>query len=470
MIQSDHTTAAVDTQAVIEQLRINIQGHLITPDDADYDSARNVFYGANIRRPAVIVQPKNVHDIAAVVNVARETGIELAIRSGGHSLSGHSSTEGGVLLDLSSMKHLDIDVEKRTAWVESGMLAGEYTAEAGKHNLTTGFGDTSVVGIGGLTVGGGIGYLVRKFGLTIDQLLAAEVVTADGSILQVDANNHPDLFWALRGGGGNFGIVSRFQFQLHELPSIVGGMLIFEATPDLINDVISLAQAAPDELTIIANLMVAPPMPFLAEAYHGKLIMMLQMVYAGDTASGDQVIAPFRALKPLVDQVTTMAYPEIYKLNDMGGEAGPAQEVARSFFLDRFDREVAARIIEGIESTTALFAVTQLRVLGGAMARVPADATAFPHRTRPIMVAMGAIYEKEEDTPAQEVWINQHFAAVSEGSDKGVYVNFLGHDADTRLQEAYTDATWKRLKVIKAKYDPTNLFHNNNNIAPTADA
>ena len=208
----------------ISQLRSNFDGKVIAPGDQDYDKARTVFYGGVDRHPAVIIRVRNADEVARVISLARDSGSELAVRSGGHSTAGHSVTEGGIVLDLSDMQDLQIDVDAKTAWAEAGLTAGKYTAAAAAHGLATGFGDTGSVGIGGLTLGGGVGYLVRKYGLTIDDLLAAEIVTADGEILRVDANSHPDLFWAIRGGGGNFGVVTRFQFRLHNLGEIYGGM------------------------------------------------------------------------------------------------------------------------------------------------------------------------------------------------------------------------------------------------------
>jgi FAD/FMN-containing dehydrogenase len=461
-VQSQRQTS--QSPISIAELRASLNGQVITPYDPGYDEARSVFYGAyNNRRPGVIVRPANADDVAHVVLLARESVVELAVRSGGHSLAGHSTTEGGILLDLSSLKGLEIDVEAHTAWAEAGLTAGEYTVATGKHGLATGFGDTPSVGIGGLTLGGGVGFLVRKYGLTIDHLLAAEIVTADGQLRRVDANTHPDLFWAIRGGGGNFGAVTRFQFRLYEVDTIVGGMLILPATPDVITAFIAAADAAPDEFSTIANIMVAPPMPFLPEEHQGKLIVMALMAYTGETSSGDQVFAPSRALSPLVDMVKPMPYPEIYKLTE--NEEGPPQEVARSLFLNRIDRGVAETLIEHLRASTAPVAVAQLRVLGGAMARVPGEATAFAHRDRRFIAAIGAVYEDPSETPEHEAWLNAYVAALYQGKS-GVYVNFLGDEGEMRIREAYPRATWDRLTEIKTRYDPTNLFSLNQNIPP----
>lgn len=462
MSQADQNLITTEKIA-FSQLRSAIKGQVITPDDAGYDDARAVFYGKFDRRPAAIIRPANAADVAHVVGLARESSLALAVRCGGHSVAGHSTIDGGILLDLSLMKGLDIDVEGRTAWAEGGLTAGEYTAAVGKYGLATGFGDTPSVGIGGLTLGGGVGYLVRKYGLTIDNLLAAEIVTADGQHRRIDANTEPDLFWAIRGGGGNFGVVTRFQFRLHEVDTIVGGMLILHATPDSIAAFIAAAEAAPDELSTIANLMIAPPMPFLPEEHEGKPIIMALMAYTGDTASGEQAFVPFRALGPLVDMVNPMPYPEIYQFTAM--DEGPTHEVARSLFLDRIDREVAETIVAHLQAATAPVAVAQFRVLGGAMARVPAEATAFAHRDRKYMAAIGAVYEDPAETPQYEAWLKAYIDALPQ-SDSGVYVNFLGDEGAARVHDAYPGSTWDRLTAIKARYDPTNLFRRNQNIPP----
>jgi hypothetical protein len=464
--KSHSTSPETDSAATtisIPQLRTGLNGRVITHEDAGYDEARAVFYGGIDRRPALIVRAKDAADVSHVVALARESGLELAVRSGGHSLAGHGTTDGGILLDLSEMKNLEIDVERRTAWAQTGLTAGEYTTAAGAYGLATGFGDTGSVGIGGITLGGGVGYLLRKHGLTIDDLLAAEVVTADGELRRVDAESHPDLFWAIRGGGGNFGVATRFQFRLHEVSTIVGGMLVLPATPEIISSFVAEAEAAPEKLSTIANIMTAPPMPFLPAEAHGKLVIMAMMVYAGEVDAGERSIAPFRALAtPLADTVGPKTYPEMYE--PMG--PGPDEEVARSLFIDSVDSRAAEAIVEHLQASTAPLAVAQLRVLGGAMARVPAEATAFAHRKRRIMVALGAVYEQEEE--AHEDWVTGFAGALGQ-DDAGVYVNFLGEEGERRIREAYPGSTFERLTEIKARYDPTNLFRLNQNIPPATE-
>jgi FAD/FMN-containing dehydrogenase len=451
----------------IPWLRSRLQGRVIAPGDAGYDEARTPFYGGIDRHPAAIVRVANEADVARVVSLARESGLELAVRSGGHSNAGHSVSEGGIVLDLGDMKDLQIDVEGRTAWAETGLTAGEYTAAAGGHGLATGFGDTGSVGIGGITLGGGVGYLLRKYGLTIDDLLAAEVVTADGQLLRVDSDNHPDLFWAIRGGGGNFGVATRFQFRLHEVDHILGGMLILPATPGVIHSFIAAAEAAPDELSAIVNVMSAPPMPFLPPELHGQLIVMAIMAYAGPPEAGERVIAPFRSLAtPLADMIRPMRYAEIYPPEE-GGYHPTA--VVHTMFVEHIDAGVAETIVEHLQASDAAMRVAQLRVLGGAMARVPADATAFAHRQSRIMVNLAAFYDGPEDQAVRQAWVADFAAALHQG-DSGVYMNFLGDEGEARLRNAYPGKTWDRLVEIKARYDPTNLFHHNHNISPAREA
>jgi FAD/FMN-containing dehydrogenase len=461
---SEKTNTITRNGLSIPRLRSSIAGRVITADDAEYDAARSTFYGGIDRRPAAIVRVAHATDVSRVIALARDTGLELAIRSGGHSAVGHSVSDGGIVLDLSDMKALDIDVDERTAWAETGLTASEYTAAAAEHGLATGFGDTGSVGIGGITLGGGVGYFARKYGLTIDDLLAAEVVTADGQILHVDADTHPDLFWAIRGGGGNFGVVTRFKFRLHEVRTIVGGMLFLPATPETIRAFVAEAEAAPDELSTIANIMPAPPMPFIPADHHGQLIIMAMMVYAGgDVEAGQRAVAPFRALaEPIADMIRPMRYPEMFPPED--GSYHPTA-VARTMFINKIDPGAAETIMQYLEASDANVRVAQLRVLGGAMARVPVDATAFAHRRSRIMVNVAAFYNGPEDRPVRAAWVADFAASLNQG-DAGAYVNFLGEEGAEHVRAAYPGSTWDRLAAIKARYDPTNLFRLNHNIPP----
>lgn len=446
----------------IASVRAAVAGKVIAPGDTDYDAARTIALGGVDKHPALIVRVANAADVAEVLRLARETGLELAVRCGGHSGAAHGTTEGGIVLDVRGLKELDIDVDARTAWAGAGLTAGEYTTAASAKGLATGFGDTGSVGLGGLTTGGGIGYLARKFGMTIDNLLAADVVTADGQLHRVDADHEPDLFWAVRGGGGNFGVVTRFKFRLEDVPSIVGGMLLLPATPETIVGFIAAAEAAPEELSTIANVMPIPPMPFVPQEHHGELGIMGLMCYAGEAEAGQAALAPFRALAtPIADMTHPGPYSDMYLPE--GEEYHPI--AARTMFIDRVDRPVAETILEHINQSNAQMAAAQLRVLGGAIARVPSDATAFAHRKSRILVNLAAIYEDTAETPIHEAWVDRFREAMRQGDD-GAYVNFLADEGEAGVRSAYPDRTWERLRDIKRRYDPENVFRLNQNIPP----
>lgn len=439
-------------------------GQIIRPDDAEYEAARTVYAGDVDRRPAVILRPRNAKQVARVVALAQETGLQLAVRGGGHSGAGHGVCEGGIVLDLANMRALEIDVEARTAWAETGISAGEYTEAAAEHGLATGFGDSTQVGVGGITLGGGIGFLARKHGMTIDDLLAAEIVTADGELLLVDEHDHPDLFWAIRGGGGNFGVATRFKFRLHELNGVYGGMLVLPVTPEILEAFIAEAEAAPEELSTIVNVWTAPPFPFVPEEYHGKPIILAMMCYAGPSEAGEEVIGRFRAIvPPLADMVQAMPYPGMFPPADP--LARPIS-VARNMFIDRVDRATAETIVERVTASSAMVAGAQLRVLGGAIARVPSDATAFTHRQSKIMAHLSAVYADQAEVELHETWVEEFMAAIRQ-SDSGSYANFVVNAGQEQIrEELYPGATWERLAQIKAKYDPANLFCSNHNILP----
>jgi FAD/FMN-containing dehydrogenase len=330
--------------------------------------------------------------------------------------------------------------------------------------LAVGFGDTGTVGIGGLTLGGGAGFLSRKYGLTIDSLLAAELVTADGKVTLVDAEHHPDLFWAIRGGGGNFGVATRFQFRVEEVPEIVGGMLILPATSENIVSFVELATEAPEELTTILNVMKAPPMPFLPEELVGQPILFSILVYAGDSTKGEDVVSPFRNLDtPLLDMVQPGTYAGIYEAEEEG--APPFIFAIRNFFADEVDKAGAEAVLEALETSTAPMAVAQIRVMGGAVGRVPNDATAYGHRNLPIMVNVASAYSDPEEVGTHETWVNDLAKILGNGGEES-YVNFLGEVDESRVRQAYPPETWERLREIKRRYDPGNLFRLNQNIPP----
>jgi len=448
----------------IEVFASALRGRVITPAHSQYDELRAVMLGNFDYRPAALIRSANAADVAAALNFAQATGLELAVRSGGHSTVGRSSCNG-LVVDLRDLNRIDIDAAAATVWCGAGLTAGDVTAAVEKHGMIVGFGDSASVGIGGLTLGGGIGYLVRKHGLTIDSLLAAEIVTAAGDILTVDAQHHPDLFWAIRGGGGNFGVVTRFKYRLHPLPSMTCGPLVLPATADALAGFVAAAQRAPEELSTIALVMTAPPLPVLPVEVHGKLVIVGMMAYAGDAAAAQQALAPFRALAaPIADLVRPAPYSSLYML-DPPPEMRPMVAI-RSRFVEGFGPEGAAQMIAALERCTASMKMAQVRVLGGAMSRVPGEATAFAHRDAKMMVAFLALYGGGPDVQAaQERWAADALAAMSPGNG-GAYVNFLADEGTVGVSAAYPPSTWARLRTVKRRYDPENLFRLNQNIPP----
>ena len=453
------STAATD---LVSRLRGTIDGAVITPDDSGYDDIRTVVMGNFDGRPAAVARPADDADVARIVSLAAESGVPLAVRNGGHSSAGHSTNDGGLVLDVRDLNEVRIDPDSRTGWAQSGVTAGAYLAAAGEHGLATGFGDAATVGLGGITLAGGVGYLSRKYGMTIDELLAAEIVTADGQRLRVDEDNNPDLFWAIRGGGGNFGVATRFKYRLHDVSQFTGGMLILPGTPEVITRFVAEADAAPDELSTIMMAMVAPPMPFLPQEVHGQLVVMAFMAYVGPADEAERVMAPFRAIAtPLADMVAPKSYLEMFPPEAEGYHPIAA---GRVLFADTVDQSFGEAVIESLQASTAMMSAVQFRVLGGAIARVPSEATAFAHRNRKLMINVAAVTQDLAGLAEHEAWVTKLAERLQQGP--GAYAGFLGTDGAERIGEAYPPSTYGRLVAVKRQYDPRNLFRSNHNIVP----
>ncbi|CAN5479380.1 FAD-binding oxidoreductase [soil metagenome] len=459
------TSRAVIDPVELAGFREDLKGHVLAPGEERYETARAVWNTAYDRRPALIVRAADADDVARTVRLARDSGLPLAVRSGGHSMAAHCTVDDGIVLDLRDMRALDIDPERRLAWAEPGLTSGELTAAAHAHGLTVPFGDTASVGIGGITLGGGIGWLARKHGMTIDHLASVEIVTADGQQLTASAEENPDLFWALRGGGGNFGVVTRFQYRLQPLDMVLGGAIVLPATRDIVRSIVRIAESAPDELTVIAMLMHAPPAPFIPADQHGALVVMVGLVYAGDPEEGQRAVAPFRALAtPVADLVSPMPYPAIYQLTAEGSE--PMPSTARSMFMRTLDDGTIDAMFERLSQATSPMAMVQIRVLGGAMSRVSADATAFGHRNEPILLAIITPFMGAASAADHVAWTEDFWAHVS-GNASGAYTGFLADEGEARIRQAYPSETYARLRALKRRYDPTNLFRVNQNIQPS---
>jgi len=439
---------------------------VLGPDDDGYAAARVIEPGGVEHRPAAVVRPADAEAVAAAVRLARDAGAEISVRSGGHSVFGLGAADGAVMLDLRGLDALELDVDGRTAWAGGGITAGAYSRAAGEHGLATPFGDTGGVGVGGITLGGGIGLLSRSLGMTIDSLLGAEVVTADGEIVRTDADHEPDLFWALRGGGGNFGVVTRFRFALHEVSQVVGGVMLVPATPESVAGIVAAADAAPNGLTAILMVMTAPPMPMIPAEWHGRVVVMANLCWSGPLAEADTALAPLRDVAAraggaLLDGVRPAPYASLL---EGGPQGGPVVATGRTFVADGVDEAAAAHLLEQLESSDAMMRAAQLRVLGGAVADIPADATAYAHRAARVVGNVAAVAPDAATARGYAPWVDALADRLRSGD--GSYVNFSLDGGLDAARAAYPGATWERLRAVKRRYDPQNLFRGNVNVPP----
>jgi FAD/FMN-containing dehydrogenase len=450
-----------------------IAGDVIVPGDDAYDDARQVYNLLHDARPALIVRPRTAADVARALELARQDGHEVAVKSGGHSIAGFGTTDGGLLIDLTAMNAIHVDRSRRRAVVGGGVRAGAFTAETYGHGQIVPFGDSPDVGVSGITLGGGIGWLSRKLGLTLDSLEGAEVVLADGQVVTADDDQHPDLFWALRGGGGNFGVVTRMRFRLHPLGPVVGGVLALPATPDVVRGVLDRADAAPDDLGTISLVTRMPPLPFVPEEAHGRPAVMITLVWSGEPAEGRRRIDALRQLAPpLVDDVVLRPYPEMY---DLFADVPPSVTNATTTLLAHevtdLDDVGAQAILDAIEEPpepdAPVLSGVELRVLGGAIARVADGATAFGLRGRKLAASIVAAGFEPDRADVHRAWV----AALADRlapMSKGAYLNFVDTDDEHRLDDVYPPATRERLVTVKARYDPDNVFHRNLTIPPAS--
>ena len=440
-----------------------LRGTLVRRGDEAFASVSGVWNLARQGTPLAIVQAADAGDVATAIGFAARNDIEIAVRSGGHSLSGHSTGDDVFVIDTRGMRGLHVDLGEGIAWAGAGLTAGEVTVALAEHGMAVPFGDTATVGIAGLTLGGGIGWLARKHGLAIDSLVAVDIVTPDGEVRMASETEHPDLFWALRGGGGNFGVVTRFCYRLTPVGEVFAGALFLPATRDAVRSLVPIASSAPEELTVIAALMPVPPVPFIPEEHHGTPSLAVMFVFVGDAEAGAAAIAPFRAVAtPIGEMVAPMPYPGIYELTKEAGE--PGASTTRSVFMDVLDDESVDAIMAAF-ATGPEGQMIQIRVFGGAMGRVAADATAFPHRSATVQVTIINHLFDPSMAPAATAWNRGLFETLKPKSS-GVYVNFLEDEGEARVREAYPNGAFERLALVKRRYDPANLFHRNQNIRP----
>ncbi len=454
----------------LQTLKARLAGDLLLPNDDRYGEAHRGFVGNfDNRRPGAIVRAGDAIDVIRAVTFAREQGLAVAIRSGGHSLAGFNTIDGGLLIDLSELKSMSVDPDRRVARVQPGLTWKEYALQAQEYGLATSSGDVGSVGVGGLILGGGIGWMVRKHGLTIDHLVSADVVTADGRLLTASAVENPDLFWALRGGGGNFGIVTSFELDLKPAGTILGGALFFsyERAREILAGYLQIANEAPDELSTQGLVITAPPLPFIPAHLVGQPIVGIAVAYTGDLEQGEKVVAKLRALgTPIADLVGPMPYPGMFQLTE-GLAVKGKHHAMRSTYLNQVDEGMLDAVVEAGATMTSPGGLLQFRVLGGAMARVPEGATAFAHRDKPYMLSLINAWQGEDLDGRHTAWTSKYWDKI-QGYGSGVYVNFLEEEGEARTREAYRPKTYDRLAAIKRYYDPSNFFNRNQNIKPAA--
>lgn len=447
-------------------LRAELRGTAPAPDEAGYEEARTVWNGMVDRRPSLVIRALGTNDIRVAVNFARENDLLMAIRAGGHQIAGHAVIEGALLLDLSLMRSVHVDPKARTARVGAGCLLSDVDCETQLHALAVPVGVNSTTGIAGLTLGGGFGWITRKYGMTIDNLLSAEMVLADGRIVRASPADHPDLFWAIRGGGGNFGVVSSFEYALHPVgPQVLSGLIVHPIAdaPRLLRSFRKLCAEAPEELTIWTVMRKAPPLPFLPTEWHGREVLVFAACYVGDMAEGEKAMAGLRALgSPIADVISPHPFTGWQAAFDPLLTPGARNYWKSHDFIDLSDAAIAL-IVEAIGTLPDPQSEIFIAHVGGAMARVAPDATAFPQRAAHFTMNVHTRWSDAEKDTACIAWARDFFARIAPHAAGSVYVNFMPEDEGDRIGAAY-GGNMDRLGRIKAKYDPANLFRANHNL------
>ncbi len=454
--------------AKVKELGDSLEGHVILPSDAAYDGARKIWNAMIDRHPALIVRCAGTSDVVHAVNFARENGLALAIRGGGHNIAGNAMCDDGLVVDLSEMKAATVDPDARRVTIEGGATLADLDAATQVYGLATPTGINSTTGLAGLTLGGGFGWLSRKYGMTIDNLESAEVVTAAGKVVRASASEHPDLFWALRGGGGNFGVVTRFEFRLHPVgPEVLCGMIVYpvsEARP-VLQQYGAFTAKAPDELSVWAVLRLAPPLPFLPQEVHGKGVAVLAFLYAGDPKEGEPLIEPLRRFgTPVGEHVGLQPYTAWQQTFDPLLTFG-ARNYWKSHNLSTVEDGLIDAVIDAVGKLPSPQCEIFFGAIGGATTRPSPDSAAYAHRDAQFVMNVHGRWADPADDERGIRWARDFFNAAAPFASGGVYVNFLTADEAGRLRAAY-GPNYERLARVKRKYDPDNFFHINQNIKP----
>ena len=449
-------------------LKTNVKGYVVLPDDPRYDEVREIWNAMIDRRPAVIVQCAEASDIAVAIAWARENGVEISIRGAGHNIAGNAVCDNGIMIDLSTMKNVRIDAPNKRAYVEPGATLSDFDSSAQVHGLATPVGINSTTGIAGLTIGGGFGWLTRKYGLTIDNLISAEVITADGNKIRTSENENPDLFWAIRGGGGNFGVVTEFEFQLHPVgPEILAGLIVFpfSQAKQVLTQYRNFLESAPKELNVWVVLRKAPPLPFLPESVHGKEVIILPVFYVGDIAEGEKLIEPLRSFGDAYgEHIGTQPYIEWQQAFDPLLIKG-ARNYWKSHNFTELPDGALDVLVEFAGKLPSQACEIFIGCIAGASNCVSADATAYRHRDAKFVLNVHGRWDEAAHDVMCIAWAREFFRASAPYASAGTYVNFMTEEEGDRVVAAY-GANYERLVQIKKRYDPENIFHLNQNIKP----
>lgn len=453
----------------IDGLAASCRGAILRPEDDGYDDARAIWNGAIDRRPSVIVRCAGPDDVREAIRFARTHDLPVAVRAGGHGVAGTALCDDGLVIDLSAMKGMQVDAHARTARAEPGLLWGEFDQETQACGLATPGGVITHTGISGLTLGGGIGWLMRKHGLTCDNLVSCDVVTADGDLVRASGEENAELFWGLKGGGGNFGVVTNFEYRLHPVgPQVLAGLVLHpaERAAEVLRFYRDYVAAAPDELTTIVYLRHAPPAPFLPQELHGRPVIMIGACYAGDLEEGERVLAPFRAHgEPLIDLIEPRPYVDHQGTLDASVPHG-LHYYWKADYLPPLSDAVIDTLVAHAWKAPSLASYTILFHLGGAIRDLDSGAAAFEDRNAEHALNINSVWTGSERPEEQIAWSRNFFEAVHPHSTGGSYMNFLGEEGEDRIRAAYGATKYERLRALKTEYDPENLFRFNQNIRP----
>ncbi|KAB1192290.1 FAD-binding protein [Haloferax sp. MBLA0076] len=456
----------------IDALRDRLRGDVLLQTDEEYDERRSIWNAAIDRRPAVVVRPLGAADVMAAVRFAREQSLEISIRGGGHHVAGHAVTDGGLMIDCSAMKSVRVNPDGKRAWVEPGALLHDVDVETQAHGLVLPGGFISLVGIGGLTLGGGFGYLSRSLGLTVDNLRSVELVTADGEFVTASESENSDLFWALRGGGGNFGVVTAFEFGLHELePTVLAGPIVYDFAdaPEVMAAVTGAIREGPDEIGCVMTLRKAPPAPFLPEEVHGQSVLIVTVMYGGDVSAGEEALAPIRAIgSPIADAVGPKPYAVFQTMFDAAAGLG-ARNYWKTHYLAEMSPEAIRAICDRATDIASPETAIGMMALGREIARRPADSTPYQHRDAEWFVVIQARWREADEDGTHTGWARGLFEDLAPHATGGVYLNATSLDEDeTGVRDAFGADTYERLVTVKTEWDPENVFHLNPNVRPEA--